>query len=896
MAIHYVDTYEGSDSNDGTSWAQAWKTCRPLTALYGSLGNVSNVEVRIAKTLPVQTAIPIFVSGTGRPLAGYRKAAIPDRAAPFANLLNWGGTAISPFSGNANEDTSSPYRPAGTFKFRIDCPAGSNGLAARWPITDGDFSGFECFEAVGAFYFISSEEPCPAEVWLEFATDIGGTNIIWSRKMNVGTTRFDARMCLVGNSDLPSGAAYAFLRINNPTASMVYLDCSGINAVLPVTHPNYVGLRHLYLPNDKMGAVLAPATGPAGNTTMNLVGRDSAGIDTVRALDAQAPRTWDCYRWEPYPYTPEAILPACAVAGTASNPLKVRGGWNKVSGVVDGVSVIDAANLRWFEGAIRVSVDVRNVALTFRRTNRFNQQGTPGIMERSGYGLNKQLLGCYAERLYISAPGPGCVGESINASESDDVREALVNASRWGLAMHPSNAGFRYCNTYVSLPFGGAVSFDSVEDSTWSQDRVKTLQGRSFVVRRCVLIDPRPVLDTLASEYTGGTSAPTYDDCDIIALSISIGYYNTDGACSPRAYLENCRLYGPHTGPTDPKYVSKNLSFTPIPGLPGPVCVSGADIDGLVLTHSDPVFHSTTPMFARTSHDADPVVVKLKNANVQMIFASFVPAPASNNYDYRNHSVELTNVTLHKTAASQGAPFKFARLKVDGLTMSGAWSAVQEGIVRSSEVDKLIFTDANTKIVDNFRFAGPAAGWGRVCASYRNIVHPIGLAGFLGTPSSGFNAVGAAWFHTLEGEMWASSVMTVTRDKTVSHSGLSSWKLSALQPIGAISRGSFMVGTVPVVAGVPVTFRAMMRRSSLEGLGGIFIRPAATREYVSPSTVNAPSLHDVVAMQNPALAEEQWELLEVTYTPYRDGLVELHAGRRGMPGSHVWLDSIKVTQ
>ena len=54
---------------------------------------------------------------------------------------------------------------------------------------------------------------------------------------------------------------------------MVYLDCSGINAVLPVTHPNYVGLRHLYLPNDKMGAVLAPATGPAGNTTMNLIGR-----------------------------------------------------------------------------------------------------------------------------------------------------------------------------------------------------------------------------------------------------------------------------------------------------------------------------------------------------------------------------------------------------------------------------------------------------------------------------------------------------------------------------------------------------------------------------------------------------------------------------------------------
>lgn len=896
MAIHYVDTYNGSDSNDGSSWAQAWRSCYPIKALYGSLGTVSNLEIRIAKTAPVEQGIRVYAT-TGynnRPIDGYMKPAIASSYTAQASVYVWGGTAIAPFVGGADEGTASPYRPEGTYKFRVDAPPGTSGLAARWSLADGDFSSFQCFEAVAAFYFAASDDACLAEAWLEFATDINGTNIIWSRKLEAGTRKYEARLCLLGNGDLPDGAAYVFLRINNPTSSLVHLDCSGVSAVLPTTHPQYVGLRMLYLPNDRMGLPLAPSMfWKQGSVTYPILAtQDGPGIDSFRESISEPPRTWDIYVWEPFPYAPEALLPTCATAGSSSVPLKVSGGWNTATNTIDGVSAIDAANLRWFNGVRKVSIDVRNVALTFRRTGKFSQQGTPGIMEYAGYGYNKQLLGCYAEYVYISGAGPGCVGEKLNSSASDDVRESLVSVPNFGLSVG-SKAAFRHCSTNISVPFGGGVDFDFVEDSTWSQDRIRQRVEKVFRVNRCVLVSPRPSLDPFNPDVGEYAKAPTYDDCDIIATSVS-NVFGNNYASAPMGWLENCRLWGPYTGPTGVGYPAKNLQFNPLPVLPGPICISGADIDGLSITASDLEYHTTEPMFARTGYMADSVKVKLKNANVQMIFSSFVPA--SSTLDYVGHTVELENVTLHKTSASQGAPFKSSRLRANGLTMSGAWTAVQEGIVRMTDIDRLIFTDANTKIVDNFRFSAPAAGWGRVCATYRNIVHPLGLSGFLGTPSSGYNAAGAAWFHAADGEMWASSVMTVMRDKAVAHSGLSSWKLSALQPIGAISRGSFMVGVVPVTAGVEVTFTANIRRSSTDALGGLFIRPAATRQFSDPTTVNAPSLHDIVTMQNPDLPPNQWEQVTVTYTPYRSGLVELHAGRRGMPGSYVWLDSLKVTQ
>ena len=104
-----------------------------------------------------------------------------------------------------------------------------------------------------------------------------------------------------------------------------------------------------------------------------------------------------------------------------------------------------------------------------------------------------------------------------------------------------------------------------------------------------------------------------------------------------------------------------------------------------------------------------------------------------------------------------------------------------------------------------------------------------------------------------------------------------------------------MVGVMPVTAGVPITFSAVFWRDTVDIRGGIFIRPGVTREWTTQETVNAPPLHDVVAMQSPTLAVGQWETLTVTYTPYRDGLVEVHAGVRGFTGSNVWLDTLKVS-
>ena len=899
MPIHYVDTYEGSDANDGSSWAQAWESCYPLKALYGGLGSVSNLEVRFAKTPPVGSGVQLFSTpSNNRPVQGYLKPAIPGALTSYSTIYEWGGTPIAPFTSTGGEGSSSPYRPAGTYTFRIDIPVGADGFAARWALADGDFSTFQCFETIAAFYFRNSDEPCAAEAWLEFSTDVAGADIVWSRKIEAGKTAFEARMCLLGNNDLPSNASYAFLRIRNQTGALAYFDCSGANAVLPPDHPQYVGYRLLYAPVGNMGGVFAPSVfyKSSGSLQMGLTGRDGPGVDRARAALSVPPRTWDIYRWVPFPYAPEPLFPVCSVAGSATTPLKAIGGWNKDTNIVDGLTALDAANLRWFSGVRLASVDVRNLAITFRRTGRINSlETTPGIMEYAGYFIGtKQLSKCYAERVLISGSGPGCVGESIATYISSFVRESLLSVPEFGISAG-SSASFRHCNTFFSTPFGGGVDYEIVEDSAWSTDMIRTRDRRTFRVRRCLLINPRWAPGTGGNDFDGpgaASFAPTYEDCDIVQLGVENSYGN-EFASAPQGWLENCKLWGPYTGPTSHKYASKNLQYIPIPGMPGPVCVSGADIDGLSIAINDATVFSNESMFARTSFLSSPVKVSLKNSNLPMIFSEFVPASVSQ--DHIGHTVELDTVTLHKTNASVGAPFKSSRLRAKSLTMSGAWSAVQEGVVRMTEIDKLILTDADTKIVNNFRFVGPAAGWGRVCATYRNIVQPLGLAGFLGAPAQGYGA-GAAWFHTLDGEMWATHVMTVTRDVAVAHSGLTSWKLSALQPIGAVSAGSFMVGTIPVTPGVPVTFSAMLRRSSGDALGGIFIRPAATRAFPAPSAINPPSLHDVVTMQDASLPPGQWELVTVTYTPFRAGLVELHAGRRGMPGTYVWLDSLKVTQ
>ena len=896
MPIYYVDTVEGSDASDGLSWAQAWKTCYPLKAIYGMQGAVRDIEVRIAKTTPVETdrqlafdsllySPTLMCWATGRPFAGFRKTVIPDAATHQATVMSYRGTVISPFFSDS-EGTSPAFRPGGTYKFRLDALSGSNGLAARWTLADGNFSSFETFEFIAAFRYFDSDDPCTAEAWLEFSTDSAGSNIIWSRKITPGTTRYEARMCLVGNNDLPDGASYAFLRINNPTPFTVHLDCTSMHAVLPVTHPNYYGLREIYVPNSKMGSTLCPSTTLNPGHTV-FVGIDSRAMDDYFVDKALPPRTWSVHRWQAYPYAPEALLPSCSIAGSPASPLKIYGGWNKATGLVDGISAIDAANIRWFNSARVISVDVRNLAVACRRTGKVNLGGTPGIMEYAGLGMNRQLLGARAENVYLPAGGPGCVGEDVGFYYSDMPRESLISVPGWGISVG-SDATVRNCNTALDLPFAGGVAFTTLEDSAWGMANVFH-HSPGARVSRCRLWEIR-------TELTGGSASAypvTYDDCDIVSILVSDAFEN-EYICAPRAYMENCRLWGAHTGPISTAYPAKNLQYTPLPGVTGALCTHGADIDGLRIEESDPTYHTTDSMFARTGYNGDPVKVTLKNANVQMIFATFVPISGS--YDYRGHEVVLQEVVLHRTGASNGAPFVSSRLRVDGLTLVGAWPALQTGIIRTTDVTRLVFTDANTKIADNFKFAAPAVGWGRVCASYRNVVHPLGLDGFLGTPASGFFSAAAAWFHTLSGEMWASALMTVRKDHTLSHSGLTSWRMTALQPIGAISAGSFMVGVVPVVAGVPITFSAALRRDSPSAIGGIYLRPGITRQWTAQEEVNVPSLHDVVAMQSTSVGLGQWEVLTVSYTPFRDGLVELHAGMRGMTGARIWLDTLKVTQ
>lgn len=897
MPIYHVDTFLGSDANTGASWAQAWRTLYPLKAIYSGAGTIYDVEVRIAKTTPYETNRAItFRSpsngtyancyGQARPLAGYRKAIIPDYLGTVARPFDWGGTLYGTFF-NSSEITSPAYRPAGTFKFRVSAPALTSGRALRWLIADGALASFDCLEVAGSISRHSNEYT-PATgvtVSLQLCSDAEGLTVLRTYSIPLGDTVLSTRLALLGVGDLPNGVASAFIVIDNPLNETVHVDMSSMYAVLPQSHPNYVGLRLIYVPNDPMGTPLTPVTTSGVYTYFN--GIDGPGIDAYRVSQGGSPRTWTTHPWAAWPYPVAPLFPVAAVVGSADSPIKVYGGWNTATNTVDGLTALDAANLRWFHLVARVSVDLRNLAVAFKRAPRSTDRvGMGGIMEE-GQISTKTLVNCRAENVHLPAGGAGVVGQQIGFYTSSYPGDALLATTEQSDQAVNHLVSVRGCTTALAPPFYGSHRVGDIDTCTFGTIPPDVPLGT--VVEDCVFINIR----------TGAAGIGDYIDvpvvmrnCDIVATFLSNSWGN-EWACAPRGWMESCRLWGAFTGPRSHDYPATDCVWRPLPGVLGQVCGSGANFDGLSAPHGESTFNHTTSMFARASSDGDPITLTLKNANLQVPFASITSA--STTYDYIGHNVTLENVTLHKADASVGAAFLSARLKARTVTLVGAWDSLLSGVVRGADVDGLVVTDASTKLVNNYRFAGPATGWGRVASYFRNVLHPAGLAGFLGTPVMGF-ASAAAWFHTPAGEMWASDVLKVTRDSTVAYTGVSSWKCTTLTYVGSHTRGSFLLGALPVVAGVAVTCTAWVRRSSYDVLGGLFLRPMGTRTFATPGAATADTLHEIRAMQSYTQSPGQWVQVSISYTPTSTGLVELHFGMRGLPDNTVWLDALKVTQ
>lgn len=903
MVTYYVDLVNGSDGNDGSSWASAWRTCHPLVALYKNATSIYGLEVRFAKTVPIETDRTITLTvpdnysstylksgGVARPYTGFCKPVFLVSSLSTA-VASAGGTVLSPFT-----SPESTYYQLGTGKIRIQAPPSTSGYAARWAISGGvDFSSFQNFEVAAALSYSvvndfdwDTDEPCTAQVWLEFATDTAGTNVVWSAQIPAGKTKASVKLCSLGEGDLPSNAPYAFIRIQNTTARTVWLYLSGIWAVLPTSHINYAGYKLIYVPNSNFGLTLSPVYASTSFVNVWFNGCDGPGIDLRRTLYGEAVRTWTTYIWEPYPYEADPIFKDCQFCGTPDSPVRFIGGWNTSTNTVDGITAVDAANIRLFSNVKEVTVDVRNLAIAMRRHGMYGNDGvldTPGIMEYTSKP-SKLMDKCYAEKVYIPAAGLGVVDEHIGESFTSWGRDALLTASVYNPS---SSVSFKDCNTHVAPPFVGIqLNYKDVEGSAWGMMSIFCDSASPSVFYGCTLVSAGNVIPG----WDGTEKAPKYVDCDIIATSTKI---STGDATfmAPRGVMEGCRLWGAKTGPTSISYPSKNLVFNPLPGVLGNVASSSVDIDGFLLPLQDASLGSAS-LFMLGAHK----VARIKNAVIYLHFGSIGESllplyPFSRPYYY-----EFENVVLHKTNVSGNNIFVNGSVKATNLTMSGAWASVFNGYVQGADIDTLAITDASTKLVENFSFLGPGAGWGRVSFSVRNLIHPQGLQASIGNTYSLTKGPGsgAGWVSTSDEEMWFTESMSVTRDLSVRQAGLSSWRITARRNLGSLSRGSFLVGAVPVTAGVPVVFSAMMRRSSADAIGGLLIRPGATREFLVPPVANTQAYFDTLAYQNPNQVPEIWTQVTATYTPYREGLVELHVGMRGSVGTNVWVDSLQVSQ
>lgn len=890
MAIYYVDTFEGSDAAAGTSWASAWRTTRPLKALFGGTPTVLDLEIRFAKTEPKETSRSLSFTSTqdstnlycdavARPTAGNRKSVIPEYSGTDGRVIAWGGTL---FTGSGA--TSPTYSAPGTYKFRMQVAAGTtNAKAARWNVSDGDFSSFAALETAGAIHYYSTPYDVVVNftATLELCSDSAGDVVVWSSPLAFGCSTKSAKLLVLGNNDLPSGIVTAVIRVSNPSPETVCLEMGGVTAVRALSDPGYVGLRLVYVPNGRTGLPLAPVL--CAGTITRFGGNDGAGFDNYRILNNLPLRTWTVYPWEPFPYQVEPLFKAGRTFGRANNPFKVYGGWNKATGEMDGITALDAANLRFFEYASSVSMDMRNLVPTFRRAP-FSSTflGYSGLMD-GNVDNYRTFPYSYFKNVHVPVGGAGDIGTTIGWGVTSLGAESLMH-SYYGAGVN-STVGMEGCTCGAVPLIFGPVNYQEVANCVFGTYPPASIV-KGGTVSNCTFLASRS--DTAAWE----TYQYSLDmkQCDVIASSIS-NNWSAEYASAPLGKMEDCTWWGAYTGPRGLRYPAKNCVFHALPGVLGPMFAGDAEIDGLVFTDQpDASIYSTSALFGHTSRSS---FVVLSNANVR-VYAKALTSPP-NIYEPIGHRISVKNVTFHRTLACVGPALTGARLVANNLTMSGDWPALLSGAVREVAADGLIFTHAVTKLMDAYAIHGPGTTWGRITATFKNVVHPLGISDLLGTAPGSF-ASGASYIQTLTEEMWASTVMRVQRDTALSASGASSWRCTLTDNVGSPTRGSFLVGSLPVEAGKPFTVTARARRQGVDALVGFFIRPLGTRQYDPPEATSGETLHDIVQMILPGQPPLQWAPLSLTYTPYASGLLEVYVCVRGPQGSVVWVDSLKAAQ
>lgn len=322
MTTYYLDYVNGNDTNDGTSWAQAWKT---ITSGATAARIAPGDTIRIAKS-PDPTEL-----GSCTWTNASRNIAIPSGTIKNVDMCETGWVA----SANVTKSETTTYAKEGTYATQLDIAAGfTTGKVAYKAFSEQDFSAYQQIN----LWFIASAALAAGVLRVCLCSDAAGDTVVDSFDLpaHIGFSWYCPVVVDKGSALGSSIQSVALYAVSDPGTVTVRLDdifvskapsaadCLTLRSVIS---KGGTGIDACYFGiNDINGTTLRLSNTPAANGANSNQKTYKGTTETVTTYVRQTI----------YKEAGESIQDS----GTLGNLITFSGGWNTSTSECDGITFI----------------------------------------------------------------------------------------------------------------------------------------------------------------------------------------------------------------------------------------------------------------------------------------------------------------------------------------------------------------------------------------------------------------------------------------------------------------------------------------------------------------------------------------------------------------------------
>lgn len=883
MPTYYVNTNTGSNANDGSSWALAWKTTEPLKALYTG-SSITGVEIRFAKT-PTAVHSAITVTAGTPNLGDYAYVPVADMTGltngsmmTTGLSLYWiGWTVVSPVTEASSVGNISVQPIAlGTV------PAGFSGKACYSGFTTRSLASYYGIELVCTI--VNAAHLAGFACDLKLCSDSLGNTPVASFPVVFPAGPVSAFAIRVGEgsiSGLTSVSSVALYMTNTAGVDIAF-GLGSVAATKAVSSTGYWGCRALYVPSNNTQIHRAVVS----SGSYSEVFFDSLELET-------GSRTYTSYvSMDSYPSN-SRLNSSIVTFGTSASPIKLLGGWNTATDTVDGVTCLDASQLFLMTSACTsASVEVKKLAILRPGLARAEVNATWGVL---GASSAITLNACVAEDVWLASDTMESTGrldsEAYKWTATLIAGDITVGPLGVSSLRCRSSVSVWQVSRYVTRALGGPVTHSYCFFYSY---RGKWYTNSSPAIRpsfdNCYFMGVNSVF-TLSPYNVRYGDYTDYTDCIIRMLPTSGGLC---GIGSNNVFTR-CAFYGDISMP----FGDDNVYIQPIIEHTGNNQISLMyDSVGYSMNRtriSGAIAH--TP--ATTGWTGGAIIkcvgagsFDIRDSVFSINCASFMVTNALLSCTI---SVLMSNVTFDRNTGTGMTALSFAVVEggsaigqnkaivvLEDLVFSGPWAVAILGDFASTIINRITCTHASTIPFTH--------NWGHGRAIFSNLAG-VNLRNVSAVNAIDFNMSDAYYPSGLlsvdsEGISGTySPTFTLTEDATEPNTTSTSWKYAITRTTGNRVVNEIQLGVFYVYAGNSITISIQTKRSSSNSSAFLYIRPLFTK---------TSGFTDIIAVERVLIS--MWSTLSITYTPDKDGAIEVYMSATGYVGSSVWFDAFSVTQ